>query len=181
LTTELRNEWHLELGNSVPLDMDLDVGASSGTVSLGGLPISSLNMAMGAADMTVDFDAPNPEHLTRLQVLSGAARLELRELGNANLDELTFDGGLGTYTFDFRGEWQHSANVRIQAGSSQVDLRVPQDIGVRVCPGDFDRGRYGGLEIREGCYVNRLYDESDITLDISLDLGLGKLNVRQVN
>jgi hypothetical protein len=131
--------------------------------------------------MTIDFDDPNPERLTTLKVLSGAAKLELRELGNANLDELTFDGGLGTYTFDFRGEWQRSANVRIQAGASQVDLRVPQDIGVRVCPGDLGRGRYGGLEVQDGCYVNRLYGESDITLDISLDLGLGKLNVRQVN
>jgi len=181
LTTELRNEWNLEFGNSVPLDLDLDVGASSGRVKLGGLPISSLTLATGAADMTVDFDDPNPEHLTTLQVLSGAAKLELQELGNANLDELTFDGGLGTYTFDFRGEWQRSANARIQAGASQVDLLVPQDIGVRVCPGDLGRGRYGSLQERDGCYVNRLYGKSDIALDISLDLGLGKLNVRQVN
>jgi hypothetical protein len=181
LTTELRNEWELEFGDSVPLDMDLDVGASSGRVKLGGLPITSLDMATGAADMTVDFDDPNPERLTMLKVLSGAAKLELRELGNANLDELTFDGGLGTYTFDFRGEWQRSANVRIQAGASQVDLHVPQDIGVRVCPGDLGRGRYGGLQAQDDCYVNRLYGESDITLDISLDLGLGKLNVKQVN
>ena len=181
LTTELRNEWDLEFGDSVPLDMDLDVGASSGRVKLGGLPISSLSIATGAADMSIDFDDPNPERLTTFQVLSGAAKLDLRELGNANLDELTFDGGLGTYAFDFRGAWQRSANVRIQAGASHVDLRVPQDIGVRVCPGDLGRGRYGGLQAQDGCYVNQLYGESDITLDISLDLGLGKLNVRQVN
>lgn len=181
LTTELRNEWDLKFGDSVPLSMDLDVGTSSGRVKLGGLPLSSLNIGAGAADMRVDFDDPNPERLTTLNVLSGAAKLELYKLGNANLDELTFDGGLGSYTFDFRGKWQHSANVHIQAGASQVDLRVPQDIGVRVCPGDLGRGRYGGLQAKDGCYVNRLYGESDIILDISLDLGLGKLNVRQVN
>jgi hypothetical protein len=161
--------------------MNLDVGASSGRVKLGGLPISNLDITTGAADMKIGFDDLNPERLTTLTVLSGAAKLELQKLGNANLDELTFDGGLGTYTFDFRGEWQRSANVRIQAGASQVDLRIPQDIGVRVCPGDLGRGRYGGLEAQDGCYINRLYGESDITLDISLDLGLGKLNVKQVN
>ena len=181
LVTEIRNEWQIELGKRVPLDIDLDVGASNGRIQLGGLRIEELNLTAGAADMTVGFDEPNPERLTSLRVRSGAARLQLLELGNANLDELTFDGGLGTYTFDFRGEWQRSANVRIQAGASQVSLRIPRDIGVRVCPGDLRRGDYDGLEKEGDCYVNRLYGQSDITLDISLDLGLGKLDIRQTN
>jgi hypothetical protein len=181
LTTELRNEWKLDLCDCVPLSLNLDVGAASGRFKLGGLPIRKLDLTTGAADLTVSFDKPNPERLKSIHVLSGAAKLDLIELGNANMDELTFDGGLGTYTFDLTGQWQRSANVRIQAGASQVELRVPKDIGVRVCPGDLRQGRYDGLEEKNGCYVNTLYDRSGITLDVSLDLGLGKLNVRQVN
>ena len=129
----------------------------------------------------MSFDKPNPARLKSLHVLSGAARLELMQLGNANLDELTFDGGLGTYTFDLTGQWQQSANVRIQAGASQLHLRVPRDVGVRICPGDLRRGHYDGLIEQDGCYTNALYGESDITIDVSLDLGLGKLDVKQVN
>jgi hypothetical protein len=181
LTTELRNEWELGLCNCVPMDLDLDVGAASGRVKLGGLPIKRLDLTTGAADLTVSFDKSNPERLKSLHVLCGAAKLDLMELGNANLDELTFDGGLGTYTFDLTGEWQRSADVRIQAGASQVHLSIPRDVGVRVCPGDLRRAHYGGLKETDGCYVNSLYGQSNITLDVKLDLGLGRLDIKQVN
>jgi hypothetical protein len=181
LTTEIRNEWSLEFCDCVPLDLRLDVGASSGMIELGGLRVRDLDVTTGAADLRIEFDEPNLERLSSLHIYSGAAKLELHELGNANLDELAFDGGLGTYLFDFGGEWQRSASARILAGASQVTLRVPRDIGVRICPGDLHRGNYGGLEKQGDCYVNRLYDQSGITLDIDLDMGLGKLDVRQVH
>jgi hypothetical protein len=177
---EIRNEWTLAFSEGVPLDLRLDVGASSGAIDLGGLAIENLDMTMGAADLRLGFDKPNPERLSSLHIYSGAAKLELHELGNANLDELTFDGGLGNYLFDFRGEWQRSAEVRILAGASHVALHLPTEIGVRVCPGDLHREDMGDLEERNGCYVNSLYAKSDIALDIDLDLGLGKLDVKQL-
>ncbi|MFX1355539.1 MAG: toast rack family protein [Promethearchaeota archaeon] len=178
---ELHNEWQLRLTEDVPLDLNADVGASTGELKLGGLRLASLNLTAGAADMRVQFDRPNAERLKSLSVRSGAARLDLLDLGNANLDELTFDGGLGTYTFDFRGEWQRSARAHIKAGASRVLLRIPREIGVRVCPGDLRSGDYDGLREQGDCYVNSLYNQSDIQLDISLDLGLGRLTVKQVN
>jgi hypothetical protein len=180
-SVEVRNEWRLQFGQRVPLDMSFDVGASNGTLDLGGLKLTGLTLTAGTADMTVRFNEPNPEHLTTLYVHSGAAKLSLQYLGNANLSDLQFDGGLGTYTLDFRGEWQRSAKAHILAGASQVVLRVPRDIGVRVCPGDVRRGDYDGLAERGDCYVNELYDQADIQLDIDLDLGLGQLQVKQVN
>jgi hypothetical protein len=181
LTTEMRNEWELTLYNRVPLSLNMDVGAARGRLELGGLPIERLDLNTGAADLRMSFDKPNPVRLKSLHILSGAAKLDLVELGNANLDELTFDGGLGAYSFDLTGKWQRSATVRIQAGASQLHLSIPRDIGVRVCPGDLRRGHYDGLKELDGCYANALYGESDIALDISLDLGLGKLDIRQVN
>lgn len=180
LTGELRNEWTLSFIEGVPLDLRLDVGASGGEIELGGLSIENLDLTMGAADLRLGFAKPNPERLTSFHIYSGAAKLELHELGNANLDELTFDGGLGTYLFDLSGDWQRSANVRILAGASQVTLRLPQDIGVRICAGDMHRKELDELEERDGCYVNSLYDQSDVTLDINLDLGLGNLDIKQV-
>jgi hypothetical protein len=181
LTVNMRNEWKLAFCNRVPLSLYMDVGAATGRFKLGSLSLQRLDLTTGAADLRVSFDQPNPERMSGMHVHSGAAKLDLIGLGNANLDELTFDGGLGTYTFDLTGEWQRSADVRIQAGASQVSLRVPRDIGVRVCPGDLRRGHYGGLQEQDGCYTNALYGESEITLDVSLDLGLGQLDVRQVN
>ena len=181
LDRELVNEWTLSFAEGIPLDLRLDIGASSGEIDLGGLAIENLDLTMGAADLRIGFDKPNPERLSSLHIYSGAARLELHELGNANLDELTFDGGLGTYLFDLSGGWQRSARVQILAGASQITLRLPREVGVRVCPGDLERKEMGGLQEREGCYVNSLYGQSAITLEVGLDLGLGKLDIRQVN
>jgi hypothetical protein len=180
-STEIRNEWQLRFNDRLPLDMDLEVGASQGTLSLGGLHLTHLKLDAGAADISVRFDEPNQGRLESMEVRSGAARLEFLGLGNASPDELWFDGGLGTYTFDFRGDWQRSSTAHIQAGASQVSLRVPRDIGVRVCPGDLRRGEYGGLKQDGDCYVNDLYGQASVNLDIDLDLGLGQLQVRQVN
>ena len=181
LSTEVRNEWQIRFSNDIPLDLSLQVGASTGSLDLGGMRLTRLRLDAGAADMTVRFGEANPERLESLSVRSGAARLSLLELGNANLEDLEFDGGLGSYTLDFTGEWQHSAQVHIQAGASQVTLNVPQDIGVRICPGDLRSGDYDGLSKQGDCYVNNLYEQADIQLEIDLDLGLGHLQVRQIN
>ena len=179
IVSEVRNEWVLYLTESVPLDLNVDVGASTGELDLGGLRITNLNLTAGAADLIVRFDRPNPERLKTVRIHSGAARLALIQLGNAQLEDLVFDGGLGMYTFDFRGSWQHSATVQITTGAGQVILRLPKDIGVRVCPGDLRNADYGGLEEQDECYINDLYKRSDTQLDISLDIGLGNLVLRQ--
>lgn len=180
LSAPLRNEWLLKLGTQVPLDMRLALGASTGVLELGGLRLTGLRLAAGAADVAVRFSAPNPERLETLEVQSGAARLSLSELGNARFEELLFDGGLGQYTFDFGGEWAYSAQAYIQAGASQVVLHVPVDIGVQICPGDLRRGDYGSLQPDGACYVNELVGAECPQLKIDLDLGLGQLEVEEI-
>jgi hypothetical protein len=178
---ELRNEWRLQLGNQVPLEMACAVGASRGEIELGGLRLARFELDSGAADLTVQFSAANPEQMQSFVVRSGAARLKLLGLGNANTKTFRFDGGLGTYVFDFQGAWQRPMTADILAGASQVELRVPRNIGVQVCPGDLRSGEYGGLQESGGCYVNERYGEADVHLDINLDLGLGELTVRQID
>jgi hypothetical protein len=180
-SAEIRNEWQLRFTDQVPLEMAFAVGASRGTMELGGLRLTDLRLESGAADLTVRFSAANPEPMQSLVVRSGAARLDLLELGNAGAESMRFDGGLGMYTFDFQGVWERSMTAHILAGASQVVLRVPRDIGVQVCPGDLRRGDYGGLSQRGICYINEQYDEADIRLDTELDLGLGELRIEQVD
>ena len=180
-STQIRNEWLLTFGTRVPIDMELAVGASKGTLDLSGIPLQDLRVEAGAAEMDIRFDSLNPEPLSMLYVRSGAAKLQLLGLGNANFEEMLFDGGLGSYTFDLTGEWQHSAEVAIQAGASRIELIVPSNIGVRVCPGDLRQGDYGSLTEQDRCYVNSLYDNAELQLEIELDLGLAQLTVKEDN
>lgn len=180
-STQIRNEWLLTFGTRVPIDLELAVGASTGTLDLSGIPLQDLRVEAGAAEMDIRFDSPNPELLHTLYVRSGAAKLGLVGLGNAHFEKMQFDGGLGSYTFDLRGEWQRSAEVTIQAGASRIELIVPSDIGVRVCPGDLRQGDYGSLTEQDKCYVNGLYGDAKIQIEIELDLGLAQLTVNEDN
>lgn len=178
LREEIRNEWQIHLTRQVPLSLILDVGSSGGKLALGGLRLSQFDLTTGAADLQVSFDKLNQEYMEAMHVHSGAAKLEFVGLGNGNFQELAFDGGVGTYMFDLRGDWQRSANVAIRSGVSNITLRVPHDIGVRVCPGNLKGGDYDKLTRQGDCYVNDLYAESDIKLDIHLDVGLSDLSVK---
>jgi hypothetical protein len=177
----IRNEWHLEFGDRIPLDMNLAVGASQGTLNFDQLPITGLRLDAGAADLRVQFPRPNRERISSLRVRSGVAQIEFVGLGNAHFDILDFDGGLGTYTFDFGGDWRSPATARIQAGASRVTLVIPRNIGVRICPGDLRHADYGGLTPVGDCYANDLYGQTDIQLDVELDLGLGQLTIKHTN
>ncbi|MBN1579162.1 MAG: hypothetical protein JXA89_00560 [Anaerolineae bacterium] len=177
-TKEIRNEWKLVLTNEVPLEMVIDTGASQGELALGGLPITGMELTVGAADVKVSFDERNPQEMNALRVHSGAARLELANLGNANLEKLLFDGGIGSYIFDLRGEWQRSAQVEIKSGVSNITIRLPGDVGVRLCPGSLKEGDYGKLQNKDGCYVNELYKDAEIKIEIKLDVGLSDVNVK---
>ncbi|MBN1934521.1 MAG: hypothetical protein JW934_07635, partial [Anaerolineae bacterium] len=162
----------------IPFDLIVDVGASEGELAFGGLRITGLNLNAGAADMKVRFEELNPAELELMTVRSGAARLEFISLGNANLQELAFDGGVGTYEFDLRGDWQRSAAVKIKSGVSHIVLRIPRDIGVRVCPGDLKSGNYDDLSRQGECYANDIYENSELKLDIDLDVGLSSVEVK---
>ena len=175
---EIRNEWQLGLAKNVPLNLTIDVGASRGELKLGGLTITELELTVGAAELEVSFNELNPGKMERMFVHSGAARLALVDLGNANVTELVFDGGVGSYRFDFHGDWQRSAEVKIKSGVSNIVLQLPQDIGVRVCPGDLDGGSFGNLHPQETCYVNDAYTASEIKLEIDLDVGLSTVKVK---
>ena len=177
-TKEIRNEWKIVLTKKVPLELTIDTGASRGELALGGLQITDLELNVGAADIKVSFDDLNPQEMSELRVHSGAARLELADLGNANLSKLLFDGGIGSYTFDLRGEWQRSAQVEIKSGVSNIVIYIPRDVGVRLCPGGLKEGDYGKLTEKEGCYVNDLFQDAETTLDIKLDVGLSDVNVK---
>ncbi len=178
LSEEVRNEWDVRLTSKIPFDLNVDVGASTGQLELGGLRLTNLKIDAGAADLKISFERPNPVELEAMIVRSGAARLEFTGLSNANLSQLSFDGGVGTYEFDLSGDWQRSATVQIKSGVSRIVLHLPRKIGVRICPGDLKNGDYGNLSQQNGCYVNDLYQQANLKLDIELDVGMSSVKVK---
>jgi len=125
------NRWELELA-PVPTELELELGASSASLDLGGLPLRRLRLSQGAADLTLDFDRPNPVEMASLTYNSGASRGTLRGLANANTSRVEVYGGGGVFNLDFSGKLRRDLSVKVEAGAGEVTLSFPVESDVEV-------------------------------------------------
>jgi hypothetical protein len=127
----MKNEWDLKLG-SMPMDLVISAGAYDGTLELGGLSLTSLEVNDGASNVDLSFSEPNPVEMSILRYATGASDVTLTGLANANFSTLTFSGGAGNYTLDFSGELQQDAVATIDSGFGNLSLIIPENVNAKV-------------------------------------------------
>ncbi len=129
--SDVLNDWDLKLGDT-PLDLTIEAGAYRGKLDLGGLRLRHLRIADGASDSQVSFNSANPEQMDELLYETGASRVNLSGLSNANFAELVFKGGAGDYTLDFSGQLQRDATVKISAGICSIKIILPAGVPANI-------------------------------------------------
>lgn len=178
-------EGRLEVGLSptVPTSLDVMVGAAEAEMELGGLPLTGLSLRTGASETTVRFDAPNPARMERMEFRSGAAELELLELGNAGAAELRVEGAVGDVTLDFTGRWSRDMEASIRMGLGSLELRIPAGVGVRLRKSSL-LSSFSGFGLREaddGSYRSENWQEAEHRLELSVDAAFGSIDVVRVD
>jgi hypothetical protein len=175
-TGELTNKWDLKLGERVPINLVLDAGAYEGTLNLGGIPLTRLEINDGASNAKVRFDDPNPKKMSLLSYKTGASSVGLYGLGNANFNEMLFEGGAGSYTLDFAGQLQQNARVRIRGGVSSTKIIIPEQTNctITVSGGLNNVNISGTWNVRDGVYEAK---SNGPQLTIDVDLGVGNLDL----
>ena len=138
--------FDLSLGKSLPYALSLDMGAGEATVDLGGLPVTHLAVNFGAGRQIIDFSLPNPQPMEQIRVTAGAASLELMRLGNANVAEISVEGGAAAYVFDFGGQLRRDVAFKVTAGMSSVEIRIPTGTAAKVTTETV----LGGLDMADG-------------------------------
>lgn len=170
------NDWRIQLGNS-PINLEVEAGAYEGTLDLSGVPITGLRVSDGASKGTVKFASLNPAHMERLTYKTGASQVDLEGLGNANVSEIVFEGGAGSYTFDFSGELQQEIDMRLSAGMSNVRIYVPENASVQVVVGGgLNNVSLSGTWTTNGNSYER--SGSGPKISIHIDMGVGNLELR---
>lgn len=117
-----RNDWRLQLGRGVPINLIVNTGASSGEWELGGLSLRRLSWTQGAADATLKFSQPNPERLDTFAVNGGAASLTMRGLANANIGSGNITAGAGALTLVFDGQLAGDTEITLDGGVSAITI-----------------------------------------------------------
>ena len=105
----------------------------------------------------------------------GEARMDL---GDLILTDLSIDHGVGDLSINLEGEDTGDLNASIDGGIGSIAVVVPSSVGVRI---DADTGigacRTNGLHRRGDSMVNSVYGETDSTIRLSLDAGIGEITV----
>ena len=180
----LTNDWDLGLASDIPVELELDIGAAKVRLDLTDIQITALILEIGAADAEVWWDQPNSVSLDDIVIDCGASSLVMEGLGDANFKSLQFDGGVGGFDLDFSGAWMQSATADFDIGLGSLELAIPEHIGVRIETDDsflssIDVDREF-REVDDDVYESENYETAEITFDITIQIGMGSVEVRSI-
>ena len=132
--TDFRNNWTINLEDSVPMDLSVDVGGGSGDLLLAGLSLTSLDITLGAGIFTIDLTGDWAKNLD-VTIDAGATDVTLRlpkDVGaRVNVEEgphmieatgLTKDGAI--YTNAAYGVSDVTIKVDLEVGIGTINLQV---------------------------------------------------------
>jgi hypothetical protein len=154
---DVRSEWKLTFNDNIPMDMTLSLGAALGDIDLKGMTLTSLNVEVGAGDAEL-------------------------WLGDSPLRNLDIEVGAGKIMLDMVANWERDLDAEITGGVGQLTIYLPSDVGVIV---DVELGITAidtrGLQKDGNTYTNDAYGESEVTLRIEIEGGIGdiRLEVRE--
>jgi hypothetical protein len=172
----LKNKWDLKLGKN-PLKLEIKAGAYAGKLELGGLALETLDITDGASDVTLKFSEPNLSEMTVFRYMTGASKVSLSGLANANFENMVFKGGAGDYTLNFSGKLQRDTSVVIDCGMSSLTLIVPEGVSTRL----FYDGGLSNVDVLgawEKTGTDYILTGSGPTLTININMGVGSLSLR---
>ncbi|HSL45889.1 MAG TPA: hypothetical protein VK897_20825 [Anaerolineales bacterium] len=145
----------LMVSGSQPFGLILEGGLLESRVDLSGLPLTRLEVKPGKGSQEVLFNAPNPERIQTMNIRVGAARLELRGLGNANFANLNLDGGQADCLVDFSGGLRYPAQARITIPEGSLEIHVPTETPTRLAIETFGTMNIGeGFKRQGGALLN---------------------------
>jgi len=175
----VKNRWELGFSPQTVLLMDVRAGAGEGELDFTTLKVAELDVDVGAGDFTIRFDEPNAVPMDHITLDTGASKIEVLGMGNANPEKVRLQGGVGDIALDLTGGWTHSADITVRAGAGALRVTLPSDVGVEIeTRGGLTNVEAYGLRQMGGTYTNDAFGETDVDLRISITTGIG--NVRLI-
>lgn len=168
----------VELSPGVDLALELSIGAAEGTLELGGLRLTGLDVKNGASQTTVRFDRPNPGRCRSASVSSGAGELTMTGLGNSGCAEWRVQGGVGAVSLDLGGAWPAAGHLSLEMALGGLTLLVPKGLGLRVTMNgflaDFDAT---GFTKSGKVYTSAGYERAARRVDVQVNSAMGGVKV----
>jgi hypothetical protein len=122
----------------------------------------------------------NDEVPTDLRVEMGAGESDL-DLDSLTLTGLDLEMGAGKTTVDLTGDYAQDLDASIEGGVGEATVLLPSEVGVRArAEGGLGKINAEGLQREGDSYVNDAYGDSEITLEVDVQGGVGQINLEVV-
>lgn len=127
-------EWDIVIGSyAIDTDLTMLCGGVSGEFELGGLPLRSTSLLVGAADFKINFTTPTTRPIEIFMVAGTGIKLSMGGLGNTDFEVFGILGSGNTVALDFSGAFgkgSHAVTI-IEAGDN-TNITVPATAGELV-------------------------------------------------
>jgi hypothetical protein len=179
---QLQQDAEVELSPRTDLALDVSLGAVEADLDLGGLRLAELHLEAGASRSVVRFSQPNPIRCRTADISAGAAEVSILKLGNSRCDQVRVEGGIGRMTLDFGGAWTGSQRADLSLAVTELRLRLPRHVGVRITMdrflASFDPD---GLVRRGNEWLTPGYEQAARHLDLALKTTVGGVRIDWTN
>jgi len=158
-------------------EVNYEVSGDTGELSvkqdiIAGVPVGE---ARNEWDIRLNDEVP-----TDLNVQMGAGESNL-DLDSLTPTGLTLHMGSGKTTVDLTGDYARSLDANIQGGVGEATVLLPSEVGARVsAEGGLRKINAEGLRREGNSYVNDAYGDSEVTVDVDIQGGVGQITVEVV-
>ena len=173
------NQWIIEISAKAIVEIDAEIGFAGAELDFTQIPLKKLTLEIGAGIIETMFDQLNPERC-EIEISCGAAKFEGRNLGNANFESFSFDGGVGTSYLEFTGLQEGEADISLNFGVASNHIIVADRFDVKVCKnGSFLAPmKMRHFEERDGYHFSPEYGKNSARLDMDINLGIGHTSLK---
>jgi hypothetical protein len=151
-----RNDWDIILPQGVATNLKLRMGAGETNVDLRGAKLNRVVMDAGAGEFNMN-------------------------LANTSVSELDVNAGVGEVNLDLSGKRNNSLKASINGGIGSLNLVLPRETGVRVKVNGLGGLDNSGFKKQGGYYVNEAYGKTPHSLEITINGGLGNVDLAMEN
>jgi len=178
-----KSHWKLKFNRSIPSAFEIDLGLGKGNLDFTDLRVNDLSLECGMSDVKIEFRRENEEVIRSLSIESGLGSVKANGLGNANIEHLDIECGLGSANLRFDGDLQQNIKGKVTVGLGSVKISIPNNVGVEI---EAERSFLSSLnlgnfdEIDEDIYRSENWKEADRKIYLMIEIGLGSVDIDRI-
>lgn len=177
---KIRNDWKIKLTDKIPMELSLNINASSTEIDLTDMILNKLQVDLNAGSGDIYISNQNNGSIKNTKLKVNAGDLKIKGLGHLNTEHLDVDVNAGNASLDFRGDMIKNANINIESNAASVSLNVPENVGIKIEKQSGSLKNISGSKkfvSQNGILQTENFDRADVKIIINVKANISSLSI----